>query len=113
MAAEFHNMNFTCATSSIVPSGSNYTDVAYQSCAYAGSKAGSIVVNGDDYLAAQFGFYYSHVWRNFGKFISASKNKKRRLCQRTHAQPQPVSREMVLNSPWRQQNLHSLGQIWN
>ncbi|GLI77982.1 hypothetical protein PoHVEF18_006279 [Penicillium ochrochloron] len=66
MAAEFHNMNFTCAASSIVPSGSNYTNVAYQSCAYAGSKVGSIVVNGDDYLAAQFGFYYSHVWRNFG-----------------------------------------------
>ncbi|KAJ5112048.1 hypothetical protein N7532_000093 [Penicillium argentinense] len=66
MAAEFHNVNFTCAASSIVPSGSNYTDVAYQSCAYAGSKIGSTVVNGDDYLAAHFGFYYRHVWRNFG-----------------------------------------------
>lgn len=66
MAAEFHNMNFACASGSIVPSGSNYTDVAYQTCAYAGSQIGSTVVNGDDYLAAQFGFYYSHVWRNFG-----------------------------------------------
>jgi ABC-type multidrug transport system fused ATPase/permease subunit len=66
MAAEFHNVNFTCATGSIVPAGSNYTDVAYQSCAYAGSQIGSTMVNGDDYLAAQFGFYYSHVWRNFG-----------------------------------------------
>ena len=66
MAAEFHNVNFTCATGSIVPAGPNYTDVAYQTCAYAGSQIGSTVVNGDDYLAAQFGFYYSHVWRNFG-----------------------------------------------
>lgn len=66
MAAEFHNINFTCAPDSIVPSGSNYTDIAYQTCAYAGSKIGNTVVNGDDYLAAHFGFYYSHVWRNFG-----------------------------------------------
>lgn len=66
MAAEFHNVNFTCAAGSIIPAGPNYTDVAYQTCAYAGSQIGSIVVNGDDYLAAQFGFYYSHVWRNFG-----------------------------------------------
>ncbi|KAJ5112926.1 hypothetical protein N7456_001460 [Penicillium angulare] len=66
MAAEFHNRDFTCATGSVVPSGSNYTDIAYQTCAYAGSKIGTTVVNGDDYLATQFGFYYSHVWRNFG-----------------------------------------------
>jgi ABC-type multidrug transport system fused ATPase/permease subunit len=66
MAAEFHNVDFTCTASSIVPEGSNYTDIAYQTCAYAGSKIGSTIVNGDDYLASQFGFYYSHVWRNFG-----------------------------------------------
>lgn len=66
MAAEFHNINFTCAASSIVPSGPGFAEVAYQSCAYAGSKIGSIMVNGDDYLAAQYGFYYSNIWRNFG-----------------------------------------------
>lgn len=66
MAAEFHNLIFTCAAGSIVPSGSNYTDIAFQTCAYAGSQIGSTVVNGDDYLATQFGFYYEHVWRNFG-----------------------------------------------
>lgn len=66
MAAEFHNVNFTCTPSSIVPAGSNYSDIAYQTCAYAGSKIGSTIVNGDDYLAAHYGFYYSHVWRNFG-----------------------------------------------
>lgn len=66
MAAEFHNVNFTCATGSIIPAGAGYTDLAYQTCAYAGSKIGSTVVNGDDYLAVKYGFYYSHVWRNFG-----------------------------------------------
>ncbi|KAJ5772773.1 hypothetical protein N7457_007669 [Penicillium paradoxum] len=66
MAAEFHNINFTCAAGSIVPSGAGYTDVAYQTCAYAGSQIGSTVINGDDYLAVKYGFYYSNVWRNFG-----------------------------------------------
>lgn len=66
MAAEFHNLNFTCAAESIVPSGSDYTKIAYQTCAYAGSQIGSTVINGDDYLSAQFGFHYSNVWRNFG-----------------------------------------------
>lgn len=66
MSAEFHNLNFTCAEGSVIPSGPSYTDVAFQSCAYPGSKPGTTVVNGDDYLATQFGFSYSHVWRNFG-----------------------------------------------
>ncbi|KAK1148424.1 hypothetical protein N8T08_009427 [Aspergillus melleus] len=66
MAAEFHNTEFSCAPGSVVPSGSNYTDIAYQTCGYAGSQVGTTVVNGDDYLAAKYGFSFSHVWRNFG-----------------------------------------------
>ncbi|KAJ1715497.1 ABC multidrug transporter [Aspergillus flavus] len=66
MAAEFHNANFTCSPESIVPSGANYTNIAYQTCGYAGSQIGTTVVNGDDYLAAQYGFSFGHVWRNFG-----------------------------------------------
>ncbi|KAL4993320.1 ABC-2 type transporter-domain-containing protein [Aspergillus recurvatus] len=66
MAAEFHNTNFTCSPASIVPAGPDYTDIAYQTCAYAGSQIGSTIVNGDDYLAVKYGFYFSHVWRNFG-----------------------------------------------
>ncbi|KAL5334955.1 ABC-2 type transporter-domain-containing protein [Aspergillus crustosus] len=66
MVAEFHNTNFTCADLSVVPSGPSYSDIAYQTCAYAGSQMGSTVVNGDDYLAAKYGFYFSNVWRNFG-----------------------------------------------
>ncbi|KAF9889523.1 hypothetical protein FE257_007233 [Aspergillus nanangensis] len=69
MAAEFHNVNFPCAPSSIIPAGSNYTDLAYQTCNYAGSEAGSAVINGDTYLAVQYGFSFSHVWRNLGILI--------------------------------------------
>ncbi|KAJ5162495.1 hypothetical protein N7492_007887 [Penicillium capsulatum] len=66
LAAEFHNLNFTCAPGSVAPSGPGYTDLAFQTCVYPGSKPGTTIVNGDDYLATQFGFSYSHVWRNFG-----------------------------------------------
>lgn len=69
MSAEFHGRNFTCSENSIIPFGPNYTDVQYQSCAYAGSKPGNLALNGDDYLAAQFDFFYSNVWRNFGILI--------------------------------------------
>lgn len=69
MAAEFHGRNFTCSESSIIPFGPNYTDVQYQSCAYAGSKPGNLDLSGDDYIAAQFDFYYGNVWRNFGILI--------------------------------------------
>jgi ABC-type multidrug transport system fused ATPase/permease subunit len=34
-------------------------------CAIAGALAGQRTVLGDDYIAT-FGYYYSHVWRNFG-----------------------------------------------
>ncbi|KAI9039756.1 putative ABC multidrug transporter [Aspergillus affinis] len=66
MVAEFHNTEFSCAPGSVVPSGPNYTDIAYQTCGYAGSQVGTTVVNGDDYLAVKYGFHVSHVWRNFG-----------------------------------------------
>ncbi|KAL4802614.1 ABC-2 type transporter-domain-containing protein [Aspergillus unguis] len=66
MAAEFHGTNFTCSPASVVPSGPRYTDLAYQTCGYAGSQIGTTIVNGDDYLAVKYGFYFSHVWRNFG-----------------------------------------------
>ncbi|KAL2869426.1 putative ABC multidrug transporter [Aspergillus lucknowensis] len=66
MVAEFHNTNFTCSQGSVVPSGLGYTDIAYQTCGYTGSQIGTTIINGDDYLAVQYGFYFSNVWRNFG-----------------------------------------------
>lgn len=69
MLAEFHGVDFACTPSDIIPSGSNYTDLAYRTCNYAGSQIGSPYVNGDSYLAVQYGFTYDHVWRNFGILI--------------------------------------------
>ena len=59
-------MELECNAESIVPSGPNYTDVRYQTCSATGSEPGVLIVNGDAYLANNYGFYYSNVWRNFG-----------------------------------------------
>lgn len=64
MAVELHQLKLAC--NSIVPSGPGYTDARYQTCAAAGSRPGSLFVNGDDYLNSSYGFYFNHVWRNFG-----------------------------------------------
>lgn len=66
MIAEFHNTDFTCAPGSVVPSGPGYSDIAYQTCGYTANRVGTTVINGDDYLSAEYGFYSSHLWRNFG-----------------------------------------------
>ena len=66
VAAEFHGLDLVCSSKSIIPQGLNFENVEYQSCAIAGSTSGSLVVSGDNYIAAQFGYYYNNVWRNFG-----------------------------------------------
>jgi ATP-binding cassette, subfamily G (WHITE), member 2, SNQ2 len=66
MASEFSGLNLACSPASVIPQGPGFEDVNYQSCAIAGSVSGSLAVYGDDYIAAQFGYYYSHIWRNFG-----------------------------------------------
>lgn len=35
-------------------------------CSVTGAVAGRRTVSGDDYIAASYNYYYSHVWRNFG-----------------------------------------------
>lgn len=66
MIGEFHNADFTCAPGSVVPSGPGYSDVAYQTCGYAANRVGTTLINGDNYLSAQYGFHSIHLWRNFG-----------------------------------------------
>ncbi|KAH7310275.1 putative ABC multidrug transporter [Rhexocercosporidium sp. MPI-PUGE-AT-0058] len=63
IANEFHGREFTC--SSIIPS---YTPLQGDSwiCSAVGSVAGRSTVNGDAYIATQYHYYYSHVWRNLG-----------------------------------------------
>lgn len=69
MVNEFHNRNFTC--SNVIPSGNAYGSVPPLSkiCTTVGSKPGSLIVNGDDYIGQSFAYYHSHKWRNFGILI--------------------------------------------
>ena len=39
-------------------------------CSVAGARAGQDFVNGDDFIAANYEYYYSNVWRNFGILIA-------------------------------------------
>lgn len=67
IANEFHGREFTC--SAIMPP---YTPKVGTSwiCASVGAIAGRETVSGDDYIAANFRYSYSHVWRNFGILIA-------------------------------------------
>lgn len=69
MALEFHGRVFTCAQGSIIPSGAAYNDAAFQSCASKGVGPGQLGLDGDNYIATQFGFSYANVGRNFGILI--------------------------------------------
>lgn len=63
VANEFHGREFTC--SAIIPS---YTPLQGDSwiCNAIGAVPGRRTVNGDAFIATQYSYYYSHVWRNFG-----------------------------------------------
>ncbi|EGC41569.1 ABC multidrug transporter [Histoplasma capsulatum var. duboisii H88] len=69
MATEFHNLQLSCEPRSIIPSGPDYTNTLYQTCAGAGSLPGQLKIGGDAYLAEKYGFYYHNVWRDFGILI--------------------------------------------
>ncbi|KAH6950400.1 ABC-2 type transporter-domain-containing protein [Ilyonectria sp. MPI-CAGE-AT-0026] len=63
VANEFHGRQFIC--SSIIPP---YTPLVGNSwiCAATGAVAGQDYVSGDAFIAEQYEYYYSNVWRNFG-----------------------------------------------
>ncbi|PSN63765.1 hypothetical protein BS50DRAFT_576389 [Corynespora cassiicola Philippines] len=67
VANEFHGREFTC--SAIIPA---YTPLQGDSwiCSIVGAVAGQRTVSGDDFIAANYQYYYSHVWRNFGILIA-------------------------------------------
>ncbi|KAF7559139.1 hypothetical protein G7046_g5028 [Stylonectria norvegica] len=67
VANEFHGRRFTC--SSITPP---YTPLVGDSwiCSIAGSVAGEDTVSGDAFIAANYEYYYSHVWRNLGILVA-------------------------------------------
>lgn len=55
-----------CTADSLIPSGPEYTDIDYQVCTLAGSKAGTTLVSGTDYVAQGFSYYSGDLWRNWG-----------------------------------------------
>ncbi|KAL1592348.1 hypothetical protein SLS60_011426 [Paraconiothyrium brasiliense] len=63
VANEFHGRQFTCAD--YVPS---YFPLRGNSwvCNAVGAVAGQNTVSGDAFIATNYEYYYSHVWRNFG-----------------------------------------------
>ncbi|KAH8664556.1 ABC-2 type transporter-domain-containing protein [Xylariales sp. PMI_506] len=63
VANEFHGRNFTC--SSVIPSYTPQYGTSWV-CSIAGAIAGQSTVNGDQFIATNYRYYYSHVWRNFG-----------------------------------------------
>jgi ATP-binding cassette subfamily G (WHITE) protein 2 (PDR) len=67
VANEFHARDFACST--IIPS---YTPLQGDSwiCNAVGAVPGQQTVSGDAFIAAQYGYYYSHVWRNFGILVA-------------------------------------------
>lgn len=47
-----------------MPRGPTYVEPAYQTCAVPGARPGSLVVQGEDYLMASFGFAPDHIFPN-------------------------------------------------
>ena len=66
MGNEFRNAIIPCIYPNIIPSGPNYTDSAFQSCAgVRGATQGATFLTGEQYLAS-LSYSSSTVWRNFG-----------------------------------------------
>lgn len=65
LANEFKGLQLQCSPADIVPRGPTYNDARYQTCAFAGSSPGSLLVDGEAYIRTSFGFEYAHIWRNF------------------------------------------------
>jgi ABC-type multidrug transport system permease subunit/ABC-type multidrug transport system ATPase subunit len=65
IANEFHGKNYQC--SAMIPSYGTGTNFV---CSAVGSVAGQTYVNGDIFIAQNYEYYYSHLWRNFGILIA-------------------------------------------
>lgn len=72
LSNELHGLKLECSPQHIVPRGPSYTDPTYQTCAMAGSRPGSLVVLGDDYLLQSYGFEYHHLWLNLVMILGST-----------------------------------------
>ncbi|KAH6609942.1 atp-binding cassette transporter abc1, partial [Trichoderma cornu-damae] len=64
VANEFHGQEFPCG-GSVVPPYSPRVGNSWI-CPVSGAVPGSETVSGDAFIATNYQYYYSHVWRNFG-----------------------------------------------
>ncbi|KAI2776680.1 ABC-2 type transporter-domain-containing protein [Daldinia loculata] len=69
VANEFSNRQFPCAQ--FVPMGPSYANVtpSERTCSVPGALPGQDFVSGDTFINGNFGFYQSHIWRNFGILV--------------------------------------------
>lgn len=65
--AEFHAREMDCK-GNVIPYGPSYANVSTENqvCAFVGSRPGQPFVTGDDYINTNYGYKYSHTWRNLG-----------------------------------------------
>ncbi|KAJ5148631.1 hypothetical protein N7448_000209 [Penicillium atrosanguineum] len=70
MVNEFSRLTMTCVSTSLVPNGPGYDDIAHQACTLAGGEAGSDIIPGSSYLEKTFSYYHSDLWRNFGIMLA-------------------------------------------
>ncbi|MCJ1352541.1 MAG: hypothetical protein MMC33_002525 [Icmadophila ericetorum] len=69
LANEFSGRVMQCAPQELVPQGLGVQS-QYQGCAIDGAQLGSTSVSGEQYLATEFSYYRSHLWRNFGVVVA-------------------------------------------
>ena len=69
MMNEFSRINMTCTGSSLIPNGPGYENIAHQVCTLSGSKAGSALVTGVDYIETSFQYNPHDLWRNWGIMV--------------------------------------------
>ncbi|KAF9365572.1 hypothetical protein BGX34_009398 [Mortierella sp. NVP85] len=58
---EMKGLTFDCAGPTMIPRGPSYTDLNYQVCTLAGSKPGTTLVDGSDYLYAAYRYKTSEM----------------------------------------------------
>ncbi|GJJ69567.1 ATP-binding cassette, subfamily G (WHITE), member 2, SNQ2 [Entomortierella parvispora] len=58
---EMHGLKFDCSGATMVPNGPTYTDLQYQVCTLAGSRPGSNIVDGSDYLMSAYRYDTSQM----------------------------------------------------
>ncbi|ROW13458.1 hypothetical protein VPNG_04398 [Cytospora leucostoma] len=66
MENEFGRIQMTCDSAQLVPSGPGYDDIRHQVCTLAGSRTGTNIISGKDYVTEGYQYAPVHLWRNWG-----------------------------------------------